>query len=86
MNELPYKNPSFGSLCFSHQLMMNEKFVAALAWMPLRPLKWLVSKVLITSWFNDKILEHHFLVHEGCVIMMFYVPQEPKSGHPKFYH
>ena len=51
--------------------MMNEKFVAALAWMPLRPLKWLVSKVLITSWFNDKILEHHFLVHEGCVIMMF---------------
>ena len=45
MNELPYKNPSFGSLCFSHQLMMNEKFVAALAWMSLRPLKWLVGSI-----------------------------------------
>ena len=41
---------------------------------------WL-SKVLITSQFNDKILDDHFLVHKGCVIMMFYVPQEPKSGH-----
>ena len=37
-----------------------------------------VSKVLIISRFNDKILEHHFLVHEGCVILMFYLPQEPK--------
>jgi hypothetical protein len=43
------------------------------------------SKVLITCRFNDRILGDHFLVHEGCVIMMFYVPQEPKSGHPKFY-
>ena len=43
-------------------------------------------KVLITCRFNDYILDDHFLVHEGCVIMMFYVPQEPKSGHPKFYH
>ena len=43
-------------------------------------------KVLITSQFHDKILDDHFLVHKGCVIMMFYVPQEPKSGHPKFYH
>jgi hypothetical protein len=46
----------------------------------------LAFKVLITSRFNDKILGYHFLVHEGCVIMMFYVPQEPKSGNPKFYH
>ena len=44
------------------------------------------TKVLITCRFDDKILDDHFLVHEGCVIMMFYVPQEPKSGHPKFYH
>ena len=42
--------------------------------------KHLCTKVLITSRFNDKILDDHFLVHEGCVIMMFYVPQEPKSG------
>ena len=45
-----------------------------------------INKVLITCRFNDKILEYHFLVHEGCMIMMFYVPQEPKSGAPKFYH
>ena len=25
------------------------------------------TKVLITCWFNDKILGDHFLVHEGCV-------------------
>ena len=24
------------------------------------------------SFVNDKILGYHFLVHEGCVIMMFY--------------
>ena len=42
-------------------------------------------KILITCWFNDKILGYHFLVPEGCMIMMFYVPQEPKSGAPKFY-
>ena len=46
----------------------------------------IITKVLITSRFNDKILDDHFLVHEGCVIMMFYVPQELKNGHPKFYH
>ena len=39
-----------------------------------------MTKVLITSRLNDKILEHKFLVYEGCVIMMLYVPQEPKSG------
>ena len=44
------------------------------------------TKVLITSQFNDKILDDHYSVHEGCVIMMFYAPQDPKSGHPKFYH
>ena len=43
------------------------------------------TKVLITCWFNDKILDCHFLVHEGFVIMMFYVLQEPKSGNPKSY-
>ena len=42
--------------------------------------------VLITCRFNDEILGDHFLIHEGCVIMIFYVPQEPKSGQPKFYH
>ena len=42
------------------------------------------TKVLITSRFNDKILGYHFLVHDGCVIMMFYIPEEPKSGNPKF--
>ena len=26
-----------------------------------------------------KILGYHFLVHEGCAIMMFYVPKEPKK-------
>ena len=41
----------------------------------------MLTKVLITCWFNDKILDDHFLVHDGRVIMMFYVPQEPKSGH-----
>ena len=45
---------------------------------------WVGSKVFITCRFNYKILDDHFLVHEGCVIMMFYVPQESKSGHPKF--
>ena len=53
-------------------------------------LGWIFAKVLITSRFHDKILEHHFLVHEGCVIMMLYIPKEPesepKSGVPKFYH
>ena len=44
------------------------------------------TKVFITCRFNDKILGDHFLVHESCVIMMLDVPQEPKSGHPKFYH
>ena len=38
------------------------------------------SNVHITCRFNDKILGYHFLVHEGCVIMMFYVPKAPKSG------
>ena len=42
------------------------------------------AKVLITCWFNDKILVYHFLVHEGCVIMMFYLLQQPKSGNQKF--
>ena len=46
----------------------------------------IITKVLITCRFNDKILGHHFLVHEGFVIMMFYVLQEPKSGNPKSYH
>ena len=32
-----------------------------------------VAKVLITCRFNDKSLGYHFLVLEGCVIMMFYV-------------
>ena len=40
--------------------------------------KILIIKVLITSRCNHKILGCHFLVHEGCVIMMFNVPQEPK--------
>ena len=44
------------------------------------------TKVFITSQFYDKILEDHFLVHEGFVIMMFYIPQEPKNGPSKFYH
>ena len=43
-------------------------------------------KVLITCRFNDKIFVYHFLVHEGCMIMMFFVLQEPKSDNPKFYH
>ena len=34
-------------------------------------------KVLTTCRFNDQILGYHFLAHEGCVIMIFYVPQEP---------
>ena len=29
-------------------------------------------KVLITSQFNDKILDDHFSVHEGCVIKLWY--------------
>ena len=43
-------------------------------------------KVLITCQFNDKIFGYHFLVHEGCVIMMFYAQQELKSGNRKFHH
>ena len=44
------------------------------------------TKVVITCQFNDKIFGYHFLVHGGCLIMMFYVPQEPKSGNRNFYH
>ena len=40
----------------------------------------------VGGWFNDEILGCHFLVHEGGVVIMFYVLQEPKSGKPKFYH
>ena len=29
---------------------------------------------------------YYFLVREGCVIMMFYVPQEPKSGKGPYFN
>ena len=45
-----------------------------------------ITKVLITSRCNHNIFGYHFLVHEGCVILMFNVLQEPKSGNPKFYY
>ena len=48
------------------------------------PTQTISTKVLISFWFNDKILRYHFLVHEGWVIMKFYVLQEPKSGNPNF--
>ena len=62
---------------FGRFLIRKIKFGTKLNQMP---------KVLITCGFNDKIFGYHFLVHEGCMIMMFYVPQEPKSCNRKFYH
>ena len=67
------------SYCLESIQYLNQRFI-----LPKNASRLLI--VLITSQFNDKILDDHFLVHKGFVIMMFYVLQEPKSGNRKFHY